>query len=230
MAADDVLGLNDGLHNGASEKLDPAQSEPQNILATKGGSNVSPTLVTIQCSLEITQPQTPPTSVIGVMGFLDWGINGCSHVAKFDWLQGCAFTLTATSFKLRAKLRNGLSPGTYVKAGASIAYGTKPVVPLQLTTDYVTLVSNNGGASTIFDIPPWATHGLLVATPFSALLARGILVEVLTFTNVLRYDLRPGDCTEANRFPLSFDVQRVRVTNQSDEGPVNVAIIWRLTL
>lgn len=58
--ADDVLGLNDGVHNGASEKLDPAQTEPQSILATKGGSNVSPTLITIQCSLEITQPQSPP--------------------------------------------------------------------------------------------------------------------------------------------------------------------------
>lgn len=228
--ADDVLGLNDGIHNGASEKLDPAQTEPQSILATKGGSNVSPTIITIQCSLEITQPQSPPTSVIGVMGFLDWGINGCSHVAKFDWLQGCAFTLTATSFKLRAKLRNGLAPGTYVKAGASTSYGTKPVVPLQLTTEYVTLDDDGAGSSTVFDIPPWATHGLLVVVPFQVLLARTILVEVLTFTNVVRYEVRPGDCTEASRFPLSFDVQRVRVTNQSEEGRVTVAIIWRLTL
>lgn len=225
--ADDVLGLNDGVHNGASEKLDPAQTEPQAILATKGGSNVSPTLITIQCSLEITQPQLPPASVIGVMGYLDWGVNGCSHVARFDWLQGCTFTLTATSFKLRAKLRNGLTPGTYVKAGASASYGTKPVVPLQLTTDYVTLVPNN---SAIFDIPPWATHGLLVVVPFNVLLVRDILVEVLTFTNVVRYEVRPGDCTEASRFPLSFDVQRVRVTNQSEDGRVTVAIIWRLTL
>jgi len=223
---DDVLGLNDGAHNGASEKLDPAQTEPQIILATKGGSNVSPTLVTIQCSLEITQPQTPPASVIGVQGFLDWGINGCSHVAKFDWLQGCAFTLTATSFKVRAKLRNGITPGTYVKAGASVAYGTKPVVPLQLTSDYETL---NEGASTVFDIPPWATHGILVVVPFATLLLRAILVEVLTFTSVVRYEVRPGDCTEANRFPLSFDVQRVRVTNQSEEE-ARVAIIWRLML
>lgn len=226
--ADDVLGLNDGVHNGASEKLDPAQTEPQSILATKGGSNVSPTLITIQCSLEITQPQSPPASIIGVMGFLDWGINGCSHVAKFDWLQGCAFTLTATSFKLRAKLRNGLTPGTYVKAGASVAYGTKPVVPLQLTTDYVTL-DDNGGNSVLFDIPPWATHGILIVVPFDALLSRTILVEVLTFTNVVRYEVRPGDCTEASRFPLSFDVQRVRVTNEWREN-VTVAIIWRLTL
>lgn len=224
--ANDVLGLNDGIHNGASEKLDPAQTEPQSILATKGGSNVSPTLITIQCSLEITQPQSPPTSVIGVMGFLDWGINGCSHVARFDWLQGCAFTLTATSFKLRAKLRNGLAPGTYVKAGASTSYGTKPVVPLQLSSDYATL---SEGDSTVFDIPPWATHGLLVVVPFQALLLRAILVQVLTFTNVVRYEVRPGDCTEASRFPLSFDVQRVRVTNQSEES-ATLAIIWRLTL
>lgn len=224
--ANDVLGLNDGIHNGASEKLDPAQTEPQSILATKGGSNVSPTLITIQCSLEITQPQSPPTSVIGVMGFLDWGINGCSHVARFDWLQGCAFTLTATSFKLRAKLRNGLAPGTYVKAGASTSYGTKPVVPLQLSSDYATL---SEGDSTVFEIPPWATHGLLVVVPFQALLLRAILVQVLTFTNVVRYEVRPGDCTEASRFPLSFDVQRVRVTNQSEES-ATLAIIWRLTL
>lgn len=228
--ADDVLGLNDGSHNGASEKLDPQQTEPQVILGTKGGSDVSPTLVTIQCSLEITQPQTPPTSVIGVQGYLDWGVNGCSHVAKFDWLQGCAFTLTATSFKLRAKLRNGLNPGTYVKAGASAAYGTKPVVPLQLTTDYVTLQERGVDSSTIFDIPPWATHGLLVVTPFNALTGRNILVELLTFTDILRYEVRPGDCTEASRFPLSFDVQRVRVTNQTGEGTISVAIIWRLTL
>lgn len=227
--ADDVLGLNDGNHNGASEKLDPAQTEPQNILATKGGSNVSPTIITIQCSLDITQPQSPPASVIGVMGFLDWGVNGCSHVAKFDWLQGCAFTLTATSFKLRAKLRNGLTPGTYVRAGASTSYGTKPVVPLQLTTDYVTL-DNADATSTLFDIPPWATHGLLVVTPFNVLLTRSILVELLTFTDVVRYEVRPGDCTEASRFPLSFDVQRVRVTNQSTGRRVTVAIIWRLTL
>lgn len=225
--ADDVLGLNDGVHNGASDKLDPAQTEPQSILATKGGSNVSPTLVTIQCSLEITQPQSPPASVIGVMGFLDWGINGCSHVAKFDWLQGCAFTLTATSFKLRAKLRNGLAPGTYVKAGASVAYGPKPVVPLQLTTDYAELELNG---NVLFDIPPWATHGLLVVVPFDVLPLREILVELLTFTNVVRYECRPNDCTEGSRFPLSFDVQRVRVTNQSEANRATVAIIWRLTL
>lgn len=229
MANEDVLGLNDGTHNGASEKLDPAQTEPQLVLSTKGGSNVSPTLVTIQCSLEITQPQAPPGSVIGVQGFLDWGINGCSHVARFDWLQGCAFTLTATSFKVRAKLRNGLAPGTYVKAGASVAYGTKPIVPLQLSTDYVPLQIQGIGISTVFDIPPWATHGLLVVKPFGVLLAREILLELLTFTNVVRYEVKPGDCTEENRFPLSFDVQRVRVTNQSNQI-VDVAIIWRLTL
>ncbi len=226
MANDDVLGLNDGVHNGASEKLDPAQTEPQIILATKGGSNVSPALVTIQCSLEITQPQTPPASVIGVQGFLDWGINGCSHVAKFDWLQGCSFTLTATSFKVRAKLRNGINPGTYVKAGASVAYGSKPVVPLQLSSDYVPLPE---AGSTILDIPAWATHGLLVVVPFQTLLLRAIRVEALTFTNLVRYDVRPGDCTEASRFPLSFDVQRVRVTNESEEN-ATIAIIWRLTL
>lgn len=224
---DDVLGLQDGTHNGSSEKLDPAQSEPQVVLATKGGSNRSPTLVTIQCSLEITQPQVGPPSVIGVQGYLDWGINGCSHVAQFDWIQGCQFTLTATSFKLRAKLRTSTSPGTNVLARASVAYGSKAAVSLQLSTDYVPLAN---GANHVFDIPPWATHGLLVVTPFFVLPMRGIQIDLLTFTDVVRYEVRPEDCTEADRFPLSFDVQKVRVTNDSEDSDVTVGIIWRLSL
>lgn len=223
---DDVLGLQDGAHNGGSERLDPNQSEPQNILATKGGSNRSPRLVTIQCGLEITQPQSGPPSVIGVEGVLDWGVNGCSHIARFDWLQGVATTLTATSFKLRAKLRTTTTPGTTVLAKASVSYGSKAAVPLQLSTDYQLI---NASANFNFDIPGWATHGLLVVTPFNVLPARQVLIEALTFTNVMRYEVRPDDCSEANRFPLLFDVQRVRVTNQSADR-ITAGLVWRLSL
>lgn len=222
----DLLGLHDGTNNGASEKLDPAQSEPQQVLANKGGSNRSPQLVTIQCGLEIINPQAPPASVIGVEGFIDWGISGSSHKARFDWMQGCAFTLAATSFKLRAKLRTQIVPGTNVFAKATIAYGPKPCIPMQWSSDYTTL---NGGANVVADIPSWATHGILVANPFNAILGRLIRLELLTFNNVTRYEARPGDCTEASRFPLSFDVQKVRITNLTDER-ATIAIIWRLAL
>lgn len=222
----DLLGLHDGVSNGASEKLDPAQSEPQQVLANKGGSNRSPQLVTIQCGLEIINPQAPPPSIIGVEGFIDWGISGSSHKARFDWIQGCAFTLAATSFKLRAKLRTQLAPGTNVFAKATIAYGSKPCIPMQWSSDYNSL---DGGANVILDIPSWATHGILVARPFDSILTRSIRLELLTFSNVVRYEVQPGDCTEANRFPLSFDVQKVRITNLTD-GRVWVYIIWRLAL
>lgn len=224
---EDLLGLRDGTNNGASEELKPQQSEPQQILASKGGSDLSPRLVTIQCSLEIFQPQVGPASVIGVRGFLDWGISGCSHKAEFDWIQGCTFTLAATSYKIRAKLQNTVVPGTKVFAKASTAYGTKCAVPLQLSTDYVQLAN---GANHVFDIPPWATHGLLVVTPFFVLPMRGIKIELLTFTSVVRYEVMPEDCTEADRFPVSADVQKVRVTNNSEDADVTVGIIWRLSL
>lgn len=224
---DDVLGLHDGTNNAGSEQLNPEQSEPQLIFATKGGSNRSPQLVTVQCSLEITQPQSGPPSVIGVRGYLDWGINSCSHKAEFDWIQGCAFTITATSFKLRAKLRNSITPGTYVLAKGSAAYGSKSAVSLQLSTDYVNLPSL---VATTFVIPPWATHGLVVAIPGRVLLNREVSVAVQTYTNVTRYEVLPGDCTEANRFPLSADVQKVKVTNLSEDTAIDAAVIWRLSL
>lgn len=223
----DVLGLHDGTNNAGSEQLNPEQSEPQLIFGTKGGSNRSPELVTIQCSLEITQPQSGPPSVVGVRGFLDWGINSCSHKAEFDWIQGCTLTLTATSFKLRAKLRNTITPGTYVLAKGSAAYGSKSAVPLQLSTDYVDLPIL---ANTTFIIPPWATHGLLLAKPGYVLTAREVRVNVQTYTGVTRYEVLPGDCTEANRFPLSFDAQKVQVFNLSEDTAISVALIWRLSL
>jgi hypothetical protein len=222
----DVLALQDGIHNGSSQELNPAQTEPQVVLATKGGSNCSPQLITIQSSLEITQPQIGPPSKIGVQGHLDWGINGCSHVVQFDWLQGVQFTLAATSFKLRAILRSTISPGTKVMAKASVAYGTKAAVPLQLTSEYKTLFA---AASITLDIPPWATHGLLVGSPFFLLSTGSVLLELLTYDNVARYEVRPTDCTESNRFPLSCDVQKVKVTNFSDTK-LNFALIWRLSL
>ena len=222
----DVLALQDGIHNGSSQELNPAQTEPQVVLATKGGSNCSPQLITIQSSLEITQPQSGPPSKIGVQGHLDWGINGCSHVVQFDWLQGVQFTLTATSFKLRAILRSTISPGTKVIAKASVAYGSKSAIPLQLSSEYMNL----GAAGTItLNIPPWATHGLLVGYPFFLLLTRSVLIELLTYDNVVRYEVQPGDCTESNRFPLSYDVQKVRITNRSDTK-LDFALIWRLSL
>jgi hypothetical protein len=222
----DLLGLRDGTNNGASEELRPEQTEPQQILATKGGTDRSPHLITIQCSLEIIQPQAGPVSVIGVEGFLAWGINGCSHIARFDWLQGCALTLTATSFKIRAKLRRSIAPGTKVFAKASAAYGSKSVAPLQLSSDYVVI---DDAGSFRFDVPLWATHGVLIVAPFLVLPPRQVLVEALTFTDVVRYEVKPDDCTEANRFPLSFDIQRVRVTNQSGRQ-ISVCIVWRLSL
>ncbi len=222
----DLLGLHDGTNNGASEKLDPAQSEPQQVLANKGGSNRSPQLVTIQCGLEIINPQAPPASVIGVEGHIDWGISGSSHKAKFDWVQGCVFTLAATSFKLRAKLRTQIVPGTNVFAKATIAYGTKPCIPMQWSSDNTLL---DAGNNIVLEIPLWATHGILVAMPFDAILSRSIRVELLTFNNLPRYEVRPGDCTEANRFPLSFDVQKARITNAST-GRATVGVIWRLAL
>jgi hypothetical protein len=223
---EDVLGLHDGAHNGSSEKLEPTQSEPQQILATKNGSNRSPRLITIQCSLEITQPQSGPPSIIGVQGYLDWGVNGCSHIASFDWLQGCTFTLTATSFKLRAKLRRNVLAGTNVMAKASAAYGTKAGPQLQLSTDHAEM---DAGNNQVYDVPPWATHGLLVVNPFAVLPPREVRIEALTFNNLLRYEVRPNDCTEVDQFPVSCDVQRVRLTNLSAVR-INAAIIWRLSL
>jgi hypothetical protein len=222
----DLLGLHDGKNNGASEKLDPAQSEPQQVLANKGGTDGSPQLITIQCGLEIINPQAPPASVIGVEGFIDWGISGSSHKARFDWLQGCAFSLAATSFKLRAKLRTQVVPGTNVFAKATVAYDPKPCIPMQWSSDYTTL---DGNANVVLDIPLWATHGLLIARPFDAILSRSIRLELLTFNNLPRYEVRPGDCTESNRFPLSFDVQKIRITNLTD-GRATASIIWRLAL
>lgn len=224
---DDVLGLHDGSNNAGSEQLKPEQSEPQLIFGSKGGSDCSPQLIMLQCSLKIVQPQSGPPSVIGVQGYLDWGINSCSHTAEFDWIQGCTLSITATSFKLRAKLRNALTPGTYVLAKASAAYGSKSAVPLQLSTDYIDLPILT---STTFVIPPWATHGLVVARPGYVLPARLVRVEAQTYTSVTRYEVLPGDCTEANRFPLSFDVQKVRVSNLSEDTPINVGVIWRLSL
>lgn len=223
---EDILSKHEGKYNGASEKLDPTQSEPQAVLANKGGDDLSPELVTIQCSLEIINPNAAPPGVVGVEGFIDWGVGGVSHSARFDWLQGCSMTLCATSFKLRAKLRKAPNPGTNVFAKASICYGTKPVVPLQLCSNYFDLDANT---STIIDIPPWATHGLLVASPFDVLPFRQVLLEPLTFDNQSRYEVRPIDCTESNRFPLTFDVQRLRVTNDA-RFEIRFCIIWRLAL
>jgi hypothetical protein len=223
---DDILSKHDGKYNGASEKLDPNQTEPQQVLANKGGDDLSPELVTIQCSLDIINPNAAPPGVVGVEGFLDWGVGGCSHIARFDWLQGCSMTLCATSFKLRARLRQAPVPGTNVFAKASICYGTKAVVSLQLSSDYYPL---EPGVSQIIDIPPWATHGLLVVVPFDVLPFRQVLLEPMTFDNQSRYEVRPNDCTESNRFPLTFDVQRLKVTNQS-YNPMRFCIIWRLAL
>lgn len=223
---EDILSKHEGKYNGASEKLDPKQSEPQQVLANKGGDDLSPELVTIQCSLDIINPNAAPPGVVGVEGFLDWGVGGCSHVARFDWIQGCSMTLCATSFKLRARLRNAPNPGTNVFAKASICYGTKAVVALQLSSDYYAV---DAGASQSIDIPPWATHGLLVVTPFDVLQLRQVLLEPMTFDNQSRYEVRPDDCTESNRFPLTFDVQRLKVTNQSYDA-IRFCVIWRLAL
>ena len=223
---EDILSKHEGKYNGASEKLDPNQTEPQAVLANKGGDDLSPELVTIQCSLDITDPNAAPPGVVGVVGFIDWGVGGASHSAYFDWLQGCTMTLCATSFKLRARLRKAPAPGTNVFAKASICYGTKSVVPLQLSSEYYII---NPLASEIIDIPPWATHGLLVVAPFDVLPSRLVLLEPLTFDNQSRYEVRPNDCTESNRFPLTFDVQRLKITNEA-RFRIRVCIIWRLSL
>jgi len=221
-----ILSVENGRFNGASEKLDPGQAEPQQILSNKGGDDESPQLVTLQCGLEIINPQAEPPGKIGVEGFIDWGISATSHSARFDWLQGCALTLTATSYKLRAKLRLAPNPGTTVMAKASVSYGSKPTIPFQLSSDHELLLP---GASQILDIPSWATHGLLVVLPFDPLPLRLVRLELLTYDITTRYEVRPDDCTEANRFPLSFDVQKIRVTNEF-RTRIQFCLIWRLAL
>lgn len=85
----------------------------------KGIGDAYASAVSIACSRD-----GAPGSVLGT---IEWGTDGHSNTARFDWLQGTVIHVAGSAFTLTAELipdknEEALAPDLTVTAGASIAY------------------------------------------------------------------------------------------------------------
>lgn len=86
----------------------------------KGDGDAYASACTIACSRDMQAPGT-------VLGLIEWGTDGHSNSAYFDWLNGTCIHVAGSSFCLTAELvpdrdAVAIAPGTTVTVGASIGY------------------------------------------------------------------------------------------------------------
>jgi len=81
--------------------------------------------------------------VAQIEGVIEWGTDGTSAAARFDWLNGGVVTVAGSSFKVSAELVS-IPEGRSVEVSAFIGYYTVPCCSARLTR-----VAEAGAATTI---------------------------------------------------------------------------------
>lgn len=106
-------------------------------------STCTVTLTVIQQNVSAGEP------VALIEGVLEWGTDGTSAAARFDWLNGGVVSAAGSSFKLSAEIVS-IPDGRSVEVGAFIGYYTVPCCSARLTR-----IAAAGGPTTI-QIPQMA--------------------------------------------------------------------------
>lgn len=105
-----------------------ADSSDNNALAIGDSlaSSCTVTLAILQQNVGVDEP------VAVIEGTIEWGTDGTSAQARFDWLNGGVLVAAASSFKVTAEILS-IPPGRSVEVAAFIGYYTVAGVAARLT-------------------------------------------------------------------------------------------------
>lgn len=157
-------------NRGRSEELSIARDV---TLIDCVGNDELATAFQISCELAQVRPfqdgeqpegtnQTPP-----VVGLLEWGTDGATVSAEFDFANGTILSVAASSVRLRARFDNppeGVPADFAIVARAQIGYFTKPSGPATRTLRAT--VAN--GAQIAFPVPKFARRVRVVRSPLAS--------------------------------------------------------------
>jgi len=231
--ADDVLSV-DGQRNGASEELNPGDT--RGILTSPNGADEHARLVTVQIGLDILAPNPFGQLDVDVVADVSWGVGKAAQAVRCDILRGTALTFTATSFAVKATyVRNahpeGPTTGPKVRVSALASYYTKPAGPLGGNARLTQRIGTLGPSKRTItvDVPPWATHVLVLTTSISLLNGGLVNVDCRTFGALTLYQAQPTNMYEANNIVLAGAVHKVQIQNNgSFDAPF--LLLWSLGL
>ncbi len=233
--ADDVLSLENGERNGASEELEPGQSRA--ILHSPNGNDAGARLVTIQIGIDVVPPNPAGELDVDVYVDLSWGVARAAQSVQVDVLRGTAITLTATTFDIKATYRRnvatigGQTTGPKVRVSALATYDPKPGSALGSNARLTQRLPKLGPSlrSTTVDVPPWATHVLVLTSSPSLLQSTLVNVDCLTAASLTEYQVQPTAQFDAQAVPLSNVVRKVKITSAGgfDAG---FSLLWSLCL
>jgi len=238
VTGEDVLSLQSGEQNGSSEELQPGQSRL--ILKSSNGSDAGATLLTLQIGVDVVPPNPAGELDVDVVADITWGVARASQSVRVDVLRGTAITLTATSFKVDAFYRQnpatvgGLTTGPKVRVSALASYEPKPGSAIGSNVRLTQRLGQLGptataGRNVTVDVPPWATHVLLLTTSPSLLQSTLVNVDCQTANAITEYQVQPTQQYDTHAIPLSNPVRKLRISNNGGFD-AKFSLLWSLCL
>lgn len=223
----DVLSTQDGQHSGTSQEVEPGRTH--SIIRAQG-ADVRPSLITISWSIDtpfLGGPEVAPAlGKRDLLGLLDFGNNGASHVVAFDWGRGGQITITATSFHLKAQ--NSRDARTTFRVQAAASYESRPGIDAARVTLTNRFTVGPAQSATIY--APTFAHLVTVYCRSALVLDnRELLLEFLGLDGIVEYEHIPRNSTITDAVELPNEVAFVRV-NKTTPGVVAGSLLWYLSL
>ena len=244
MDTDRVKSLLEGIKNaGRSEviiaSVPPLTFPPPVTLINISASDdrASPVTVYLSATRENQDDSAPADFRPYLVADVEWGTDGFQNQAQVDFTRGLAFSVMASFLRVKvsldrlAFLNTNPSPSEAIRAGATVAYGTRPG---HLSSPTRTLwVRGLAAATTSANllIPPFARE-VTLAWSSPTLPLPAYQVEILDSTGVNIVTVRTaggGFGAGTQQIPLPGDARFIRVVNPAGApGPQDFRFVFGL--
>jgi hypothetical protein len=193
------------------------------LLDTTGDPQLA-SQATLSCSLAGADLAIMPR----VTGEIQWGTDGGTHEALFDFVHGTQLSVPADGIRLSALIEDNPAHLPFVVAGASVGYYPRGGIPPRRTLHSVADIDTN--ASGTYVIPAFASRVAVGVVGIGILTGPIITVAFLAATGVPMMTVAALTGFEASRsIPIPNGAASVVVTNLSDEA-VSQHVIFDLSL
>ncbi len=195
----------------------------------KAAGDAYASALSITCHLDmIDAPAEPQPQPGNILGEIEWGTDGTSAKAQFDWKHGTVIQVSGSFVKLSAFLQGvpGLDPAEVVveqTVGGHIGY--YPVTRCLPTRTFILGAIANAASSLLIRIPRFACRTFFLPVPFDA---PSLVTEYST--DPAPTVIAEGVATSPAGLVIPGGAHYVRVSNRGATPLTNSRLVFELAL
>lgn len=196
----------------------------------KAAGDAYASALSITCHLDmIDTPVEPQPQPADILGEIEWGTDGTSAKAEFDWKHGTVLQVSGSFVRMSAFLEGvpGIQPPALEEQTVGGHIGYYPVTRcLPTRTFALGPIQGTGTASDIIRIPRFACKAFFFPLPFVA----GVTDVTLEYISIVGTGIAQADALTPTGNIIPGRAHYVRVINNAVPALVNAQLVFELAL